>query len=388
MAILNRQTLLEAGVHHGHLAKKWSPDFSPYLFMKQKKQHVINVDKTIECLTAAGEAMEKIVEEGQKILFVGRKKQARGIVEEVAQKLNQPYISGKRWLGGMATNFATIKKLLKKLTYMEKQQESPSYLNLTKKEKLISSRRKKKLETLLKGILVLKKLPAAFFVIDVVKEFTAIKEAHKLGIPVFAIVDSNAPSKYVTYPIPGNDDKISSISVMVNYLASRIAQGLETWEKVKQEKRVVSTSQASSMVSIRENRKNITTKANPSSSVGAVEPAKKVGASTIPSAASITSNAASGKATEKGEQQQPSATTKKEAQAKAETATAASTTNSAASSKAAEKAQQPASAQAKTKAQTALTDQTSDTPVEKKAPVKKATTTTEAKKAAAKATTK
>lgn len=150
--------------------------------------------------------------------------------------MKQPYVVAQRWLGGTATNFITIKKLLKKLSDFEKQHEDPIYAHLTKKEKLITDRKRKKLSTLLSGISMLKKLPGAFFVVDAMKEMTAVKEANKLNIPVFGIVDSNSSCRYITYPIPGNDDTILSIQVIMEYMYQQMEEGLKTWESEKQKK--------------------------------------------------------------------------------------------------------------------------------------------------------
>ena len=228
--VINKETLLKARVQYGHLSKKWHPSFAPFILKKQSGIHIIDLDQTLKCLAEAGEEMKKLAQEGKKILFVGRKKQAQAIIEEVAKRLKQPYIT-ERWLGGTLTNFPTIRKLLKKLNAMEDEMQSEAYKHLTKREKLIYMRKKAKQETLLAGLFSISRLPSAIFVVDVKREITAIKEARKLGIPVFAIADTTAPTALVDRIIPANDDAVTSISIIVRYLESQIADGMEIWEK-------------------------------------------------------------------------------------------------------------------------------------------------------------
>ncbi|MEM9737564.1 MAG: 30S ribosomal protein S2 [Bacteroidota bacterium] len=230
--VINRETLLKARVQYGHLSKKWHPSFAPFILMKKQRMHVIDLDKTLKCLAIAGEEIKKLVQEGKKILFVGRKKQAQAIVEETAKRLNQPYVT-ERWLGGTLTNFGTIKKLLRKLGAMEEEMKSESYKHLTKREKLIYIRKKNKQENLLSGLFSINRLPAAIFVVDVNREMTAIKEARKLGILVFALADTTAPTHLIDYIIPANDDAITSIKIILLYLESQIAEGSQLWEKRK-----------------------------------------------------------------------------------------------------------------------------------------------------------
>ena len=230
-------TLLEAGVHHGHLSKHWSPDFRPYLLMKQNKRHIINLRETLRCLENAGQKMKEIAAAGQKILFIGRKKQAKDVMKQAALELNQPYVTEKRWLGGALTNFAIIKKRLHLLLSTEHKHEDPTYIHLTKKEKLIADRKTQKLALLLQGMTILKRLPAAIFIVDVRKEATAVKEASKLGIPIIALIDSNSPASLITYPIPANDDTSQSIQAIVTHLAQKIQEGNTLWEKEKQQRK-------------------------------------------------------------------------------------------------------------------------------------------------------
>ena len=232
MNTLTIQQLFDAGVHYGHLSKKWNPSFKPFIFMKKGDYHLIDVKKTLIQLQEAGEALKAILAKGGKVLFVGCKKQASPVVTHVAEALQQPYVT-KRWLGGTLTNFATFRKRLKQLatikTTGEAPKESKRYLNLTKKERLIEERAKKKQASLLGGMTILNRLPSALFVVDVNLECTAVREAKKLGLPIFAIVDSNASPDPIDYPIACNDDKRSAIKLVLDYLAVKMAEGNELW---------------------------------------------------------------------------------------------------------------------------------------------------------------
>ena len=233
MQPINPATLLQKGVHHGHLAKNWQPSFKPYLFMEKNGYHIINVELTIQCLKQATEALQKIAQEGKKILFVGCKKQTKNIVEATAKELQQPYVT-KKWLGGMLTNFTTIKRSLKMLRKMaENRDEDPAYLHATKKEKSRQDRKKAKLEASFQGMKELTHLPAAIFVVDVNHEHTAVQEAHKLNIPIFAIVDSNAPAHLIHYPIPGNDDTASSVQILLEQIKPAILAGKKNVGRAK-----------------------------------------------------------------------------------------------------------------------------------------------------------
>ncbi len=228
---LNRETLLKARVQHGHLSRKWHPECAPFIFMKKNKTHVINLDKTLDHLQRAAQELKKITEQGGKILFVARKKQARDIIQKVAQRLEQPYVI-LRWLGGFLTNFNTNRKLLKNLAFPKEEDETYEYL--TKREKLMKARKRAKQKEILGGLLLLNRLPAALFVVDVNKEITAIKEARKLDIPVFGLLDTNASPKWLDFPIPANDDARNSIHVITDYLATEMEQGIQLWKKNKE----------------------------------------------------------------------------------------------------------------------------------------------------------
>ncbi len=234
--IINRNTLLKARVQYGH-APRWAhPSFAPFVLKKERGIQVIDVGKTLSCMVKAGEMMKSLMEEGKKILFLGSKPQAHTALKESATRLGLPYVV-ERWLGGTLTNFGTIKKVLKKLTSMEEDKQGDDYKHLTKREKLIRARKKEKQEKLLSGLLGMSRLPAALFVVDIKREMTAIKEAKSLGIRVIAIADSNAPLGDIDLAIPANDDAISSIELIVQYLEGEMMQGKKTWErgKVKRE---------------------------------------------------------------------------------------------------------------------------------------------------------
>jgi small subunit ribosomal protein S2 len=222
---LTYQDLLEAGVHFGHLTRKWNPKMAEYIFMENNGIHLIDLNKTMTCLEEASFAMKNIVRSGRKIMFVATKKQAKDIVSEEAKRLNMPYVT-ERWLGGMLTNFATIRKSLKKLSQIEKLQKDEAYQNLQKKERLTLSREKAKLEKQLGGIVDLNRLPAALFVIDVKREHIAVAEAQKLNIPVFAMVDTNSDPSVVDFPIPANDDAFKSISLITKNIGEVIEEAL------------------------------------------------------------------------------------------------------------------------------------------------------------------
>ncbi len=234
MAKLEYKDLLEAGVHFGHLTRKWDPRMAQYIFMERNGIHVIDLHKTMDSLEQASNALRQIVRTGRKILFVATKKQAKQIVAEEAQRLNMPYVT-ERWLGGMLTNFATIRRSLKKMSGMEKKMKDESFKNLAKRERLMVGREKAKLEKVLGGISDLTRLPAALFVIDIKKEHIAVKEAQKLNIPVFALVDTNSNPELVDFPIPGNDDAFKSINIITRAVGGAVEQGLQERRKDKEE---------------------------------------------------------------------------------------------------------------------------------------------------------
>ena len=225
MVNLTQKDLLEARVHLGHVSKKWNPYMTPFIFMQANKTHIINLSKTITQLEKATDALRAIAFSGKKILFVGTKKQAKELIKQTAKNLNMPYMT-ERWLGGTLTNFITIRKLVKKITSMEKMMQSPSYMNMAKKERLMISRDKVALDRILGGMIDLTKLPGALVVVDIMKEHIAVKEANKLGIPIIGLVDTNSNPNLVEYPIPGNDDAASAISIVINALGEAISEGL------------------------------------------------------------------------------------------------------------------------------------------------------------------
>ncbi len=234
MGKLTHKDLLDAGVHFGHLTRKWDPRMAPYIFMEKNGIHIIDLNKTLESIEEASAALKNIVRSGRKVMFVATKKQAKEIVAEEAKRLNMPYVT-ERWLGGMLTNFATIRKSLKKMSSMEKNMKEDSYKNLAKRERLMINRDKEKLERVLGGISDLTRLPAALFVIDVMREHIAIKEAKKLNIPVFALVDTNSDPTSVDFPIAANDDAFKSIDILTKYLGRVIEEGLAERKKDKEE---------------------------------------------------------------------------------------------------------------------------------------------------------
>lgn len=234
MAKLEYKDLLEAGVHFGHLTRKWDPRMAPYIFMERNGIHIIDLNKTLVSLEEASNALRQVVRTGRKILFVATKKQAKNIIAEEAQRLNMPYVT-ERWLGGMLTNFATIRRSLKKMSGMEKKMKDESFKNLAKRERLMVGREKDKLEKVLGGIADLTRLPAALFVVDIKKEHIAVKEAQKLNIPVFAVVDTNSNPELVDFPIPGNDDAFKSISILSKAVGAAIEQGLNERRKDKED---------------------------------------------------------------------------------------------------------------------------------------------------------
>ena len=237
MSKLTYKNLLDAGVHFGHLTRKWDPHMAPYIFMERNGIHIIDLNKTLVTLEEASNAIRTIVRSGRKVLFVATKKQAKSIVEEEARRLRMPYVT-ERWLGGMLTNFTTIRKSLKKLSSIEKLMKDESYLNLAKRERLMIAREKDKLAKVLGGISELTRLPAAIFVVDVRKEHIAVKEAQKLNIPIFAIVDTNSNPNVADFPIPANDDAYKSIDIIVRYLTKAVEEGLLERKKDKEELRL------------------------------------------------------------------------------------------------------------------------------------------------------
>lgn len=216
--------LLEAGAHFGHLTRRWNPKMKPYIFMEKNGIHIIDLKKTQELLTVACDEISKIAADGKKVLFVGTKKQAKNIIETEARRCGQNWVS-ERWLGGMLTNFSTIRKSVKRLNNIEKQETDGTFDKITKKERLILSREKEKLKKVLEGVESLNKLPGALFVVDVKKEDIAVKEANRLNIPVFAIVDTNCDPDPIDYVVPANDDAVKTIEIITRQIADSIIEG-------------------------------------------------------------------------------------------------------------------------------------------------------------------
>lgn len=238
MPVVEYKQLLDAGVHFGHLTRKWNPKMAPYIFMEKNGIHIIDLNKTQASLEAATEAIKKIVRSGRKVMFVATKKQAKEVVAEEAKRLKMPYVT-ERWLGGMLTNFATIRKSLKKLQTIEKMTKDEAIFNtLAKKERLMREREKEKLEKILGGIADQAKLPAALFVVDIKREHIAIKEAQRLNIPVFALVDTNSDPTQVDFPIPANDDAFKSISLITQVIGKAIEEALQERKREKDENKL------------------------------------------------------------------------------------------------------------------------------------------------------
>ncbi len=220
------EDLLEAGCHFGHLKRKWNPAMAPYIFMEKNGIHIIDLYKTADQLELASAAARQIAKSGRKILFVATKKQAKETVAELVKNIGMPYVT-ERWPGGMLTNFFTIRKAVKKMIDIDKLIQSPQFNNLSKREKLQIQRERAKLEKNLGSIADLSRLPAAVFIVDIMKEHIAVAEARRLGIPTFAIVDTNSNPNLIDYPIPANDDASKSISIIVKAVCDAIAEGLE-----------------------------------------------------------------------------------------------------------------------------------------------------------------
>ena len=226
--------LLDAGVHFGHLKRKWNPAMAPYIFMERNGIHIIDLEKTAAKIEEAASAMKHIAKSGKKILFVATKKQAKEIVAEKVKAVNMPYVT-ERWPGGMLTNFPTIRKAVKKMSSIDKMAVDGTFTNLSKREKLQVTRQRAKLEKNLGSIVDLTRLPSALFVVDVSKEHIAVRESKRLGIPVFAMVDTNSDPTNIDFPIPANDDASKSISLIIDILCKAIEEGLNE-RKMEKEK--------------------------------------------------------------------------------------------------------------------------------------------------------
>ncbi|MCT4622857.1 MAG: 30S ribosomal protein S2 [Schleiferiaceae bacterium] len=240
--------LLDAGVHFGHLTRKWNPNMAPYIFMERNGVHILDLNKSRAKLIEASEAMAKIASQGRKILFVATKKQAKDIVADAAKEMNMPY-NTERWPGGMLTNFVTIRKAIKKMSNIDKMKVDGTFNTLSKRERLQVDRQRQKLEKNLGSIADMSRLPAAMFIVDINREHIAVDEARKLNIPIFAMVDTNTDPTLVDFPIPANDDASKAVSKVLEVVSSHVKGGLEVRkserEAAKQEKLAKKAAQSS-----------------------------------------------------------------------------------------------------------------------------------------------
>ncbi len=236
----SHKELLDAGCHFGHLKRKWNPKMSPYIFMERKGIHVIDLNRTSECLEVAGKALRQMAKSGKKIMFVGTKKQGREIIVNAAKSVGMPYVSD-RWLGGMMTNFSTIRKSIRKMQKTQSMLNDESLQSITKKERLMMERSHKKLDKVFGGMAQLNRLPNALLILDINHEHLAVAEATRLNIKTIGIVDTNSDPTKVDFAVPANDDASKSISLIVNYLTDAIKEGLAERNKAKEEKESAST---------------------------------------------------------------------------------------------------------------------------------------------------
>lgn len=232
MSKVKFEDLLEAGVHFGHLKRKWNPAMAPYIFEEKKGIHIIDLNKTIAHLDQSKAALKQIAKSGKKILFVATKKQAKDIIAERVKEINMPYVT-ERWSGGMLTNFQTTRKSIRKMTSIDKMKSDGTWDTLNKRERLFKTRQREKLEKNFGSIADMTRQPAAIFIIDIIKEHIALKEAKRLNIPVFAMVDTNSNPKLVDFPIPANDDATKSITIIIDEICSSIKEGLEERKNAK-----------------------------------------------------------------------------------------------------------------------------------------------------------
>ncbi len=234
MEKLDLTQLIEAGAHFGHLTRRWNPKMKPYIFMEKNGIHIIDLKKTQTMLISASENLTRLVTEGKKVLFVGTKKQAKGVIENEAKRCDMNWVS-ERWLGGMLTNFSTIRKSVKRLNNIEKQETDGTFDKITKKERLFLTRERDKLKKVLEGVETMNRLPGALFVVDIKKESIAVKEALRLNIPVFAIVDTNCDPDPINYLIPANDDAVNTIELIVKFMADAVIEGATKAKEIKAE---------------------------------------------------------------------------------------------------------------------------------------------------------
>lgn len=233
MATANYKELLEAGCHFGHLTRKWNPNMAPYIFMEKNGIHIIDLNKTVAKLDEAAAALKQIAKSGKKVLFVATKKQAKELTAQKVDEINMPYIT-ERWSGGMLTNFATVRKAVRKLNSLEKMEKDGTFEKISKRERLSKSRQKDKLNKNIGSISDLNRLPAALFIVDIHKEHIAVAEAKKLGIPTFAIVDTNSNPNEVDFAIPANDDSSASVAKILDVVCSSITEGLTERKATKE----------------------------------------------------------------------------------------------------------------------------------------------------------
>jgi small subunit ribosomal protein S2 len=234
MSNIELTQLIEAGAHFGHLTRRWNPKMKPFIFMEKNGIHIIDLKKTLTYLQQAKEETAKLVAEGKSFLFVGTKKQAKGVIESESKRCEMNWVS-ERWLGGMLTNFSTIRKSVKRLQNIEKQESDGTFDKITKKERLHLSRERDKLKKVLEGVESMTKLPGAIFVVDIKKEDIAVKEAKRLNIPVFAIVDTNCDPDEIDYLVPANDDAVKTIEVIVKQIADSVLEGQVQFQERKAE---------------------------------------------------------------------------------------------------------------------------------------------------------
>lgn len=235
MSQVSFEQLLEAGAHFGHMPRKWNPAMAPYIFMERNGIHIIDLHKTVAKIDECAEIIKNMASSGKKILFVGTKRQAKDAVAELAKSVGMPYVT-ERWPGGMLTNFPTIRKAVKKMAQIDKMREDGTYNNLSKRERLQLDRQQAKLDKNLGSIRDMNRLPNALFVVDVMREHIAVREAQRLGIPVFAIVDTNANPKDIDYVIPANDDSTQAIELIISAMCQAINEGQVEYKAIKAEK--------------------------------------------------------------------------------------------------------------------------------------------------------